>query len=1060
MTNMVKDQAARNQIQQELTTNFLVEAGAGSGKTTSLVERMVQLVYSGICTIDQIVAITFTVKAADELKVRFQSKLEQTWKNETDGAVKIRLAAAMQNIEQCFLGTVHSFCARLLRERPVEAHLDLAFSEIKEEDDITLLEEAWHVYLQRLQNEQAPILQTMNELSISMKTLFENLKEMKDYSDVMWVREEVANPELLPAFQNLMQLAREAKGSIPEKQPDKGYDTLQNAIINACKKERYLNLEHDAALIDVFEEFNKNLKITQNRWNSKEDAKFYAGKISDFVETTIKPLLQQWKEYCYPTILSFLTGALETYVHMKRERSLLNFQDLLLHAARLLRDHAEVRQYFQEKYRTILVDEFQDTDPIQAEIMFYLTSSNVTEKVWTKCKPKAGSLFVVGDPKQAIYRFRRADMDTYNRVKELLMKHGGKVLQLTMNFRTVDTVTRELNRIFSQYLPDEETMYQATYHPLDSFQEDTHKELSGIRKLTVGAKKKDEVISEDAEKIATVIQELIQQGYKPSDFMVLTRYTDGLPMYAKSIESRGIPVNISGEVILGEIQEFYEFLTLLKTFVDPTDQVALLATLRGTFFGMSDEELYAWKRSGGFFSIYQECPKTLSEAMKVKWELTIDTLKTYEKWARTLSPVNAIELIIEDAGFYALLMKNGRGKQEYHSLLQILEMLRKQEMEGSATFKEAFELIQKLINEKTTVLNIEEDADAVRVMNIHKAKGLEARIVFLAHPAKVVDHKPFRHIKREDDISKGYISFTKNKGPHIRNEISFPLNWPAYQEEEGHYVEAEELRILYVAATRAEKVLFISEGSDKKKNPWQKLLDLLDIEEYVPGMDEVAASYETEIISAHEYTNSTSNLLSWLQNRKEKSFEQWSPTKNKDYAKAALIEREEGGGLAWGTLIHHVYEKIVKGADVTNIPQLLKHYGLPAEREADVREAITILTGSNLWQKLHTAELVLTEVPILLNVTKDHPLYAKVDTSEGVCPSYHVNGVIDLIYKQGGAWHIVDYKTDQPTDAGQFETLRTFYQDQIDFYKQAWEEMTGETVESSELFFVREEGSR
>lgn len=118
--------------------------------------------------------------------------------------------------------------------------------------------------------------------------------------------------------------------------------------------------------------------------------------------------------------------------------------------------------------------------------------------------------------------------------------------------------------------------------------------------------------------------------------------------------------------------------------------------------------------------------------------------------------------------------------------------------------------------------------------------------------------------------------------------------------------------------------------------------------------------------------------------------------------------------------------------------------------------AIGVLTRSDLWQQLQKAEIVLMEVPILLNVTKDHPLYGEVDTSEGVCPSYHVHGVIDLIYKSGGAWHIVDYKTDQPADNEQFDVLRSFYMNQIEFYKQAWEEMTGETVASRELFFVKE----
>src|SRR3954464_582986 len=131
MTKEILDQAARDKIKSQLKTNFLVEAGAGSGKTTSLVDRMVNLIHTGTAKIHEIVAITFTRKAADELKVRFQAKLEEAWKNEQDHDIEIRLGEALQNIERCFLGTVHAFCAKLLRERPIEANLDLTFKELE-----------------------------------------------------------------------------------------------------------------------------------------------------------------------------------------------------------------------------------------------------------------------------------------------------------------------------------------------------------------------------------------------------------------------------------------------------------------------------------------------------------------------------------------------------------------------------------------------------------------------------------------------------------------------------------------------------------------------------------------------------------------------------------------------------------------------------------------------------------------------------------------------------------------------------------------------------------------
>ena len=703
---------------------------------------------------------------------------------------------------------------------------------------------------------------------------------------------------------------------------------------------------------------------------------------------------------------------------------------------------------------------FKIQDPIQAEIMFYLTSENPEEKVWTNCKPKNGSLFVVGDPKQAIYRFRRADIDTYNRVKQLIEEHGGKILQLTMNFRTVDTVTKELNKVFQSHLPETANLYQAAYHPLHSFNMADGTEFNGIKKLTVPADvtKKDDIIDVDSKQIAAAIQQLFSQGYNPCDFMVLTRYTEGIALYAEKIEKRGIPVSISGEVIIGEMREFQELCILLKTFIDPTDEVSLLAVLRGIFFGISDDELYQWRVKGGVFSLYSEIPSTLNVEVREKLESAISKLRNYQKWVRVYLPTVAIEKIIEDTGFYVLLMQNQRKKQAYKSLLQIFEALRKYEMNGQSTYNLVFDRLMEMVYNKTTVINIEEEANAVRIMNVHKAKGLEAKIVFLAHPAKLVDPESFlsKHIKREDQISKGYFSFMVKKG-FQNKELALPKNWDIYKQEEVQYLNAEELRILYVAATRPELALIISySAKNNKKNPWNLLFEIENLEEFIlQDMDEKVVEKKQEAIDVADYQSHTIKQLAWLEERKEKSFDYWSPTKEKDYSKVVAIDREEGGGKNWGTLIHQVFEKVIKGIDVTNyIPSLIKQFDLPVEKEGDVTQAIASLKLSDFWNELPSAEVVLTEVPFTITVAKESPLYEWMDSTGETGHSYLVKGVIDLIYKINGIWKIVDYKTDNPADQEHFKLLEDFYHDQILFYKHAWEEMTGENVVSEKLFFV------
>jgi ATP-dependent helicase/nuclease subunit A len=1059
MTKEVFDQEARDKIKTELKTNFLVEAGAGSGKTTSLVDRMVNLIYTGTAQIQEIVAITFTRKAADELKVRFQAKLEDAWKKEDDLDIKFRLSLALQNSERCFLGTVHSFCAKLLRERPIEANLDLTFKELEEANDLDLLEEAWQHHLQALMDDKPDSFAQIEELGLSVDNLFPWVKGLKEYSDVEWITETVSKPELWTAYQSFMVLLKEAKKSIPDDDPQKGYDTLQKAILIAIQKERFINQSKEKDIISIFELFNKSLKVTLNRWHSKEDAKFYEEKISGYFEVSIKPLIQAWKEYGHPKIVHFIKEALGTYEGLKKERSLVNFQDLMMHTSQLLKENPEIRRYFQNKYRYLLVDEFQDTDPIQAEIMFYLTSENTQERTWTSCKPKAGSLFVVGDPKQAIYRFRRADIDTYNRVKQLIVEHGGEVLQLTTNFRTVDTVTEKLNSVFEKHLPDVESAHQAAYRPLIAYHIDELDGFTGVKRLSVpaGFKKKDEVIVKDAENIAVAIHSLLAQGYKAKDFMVLTRYNDGIAAYAKIIEDSGIPVSISGEVILGETREFQDLWILLKSFLDQTDEVGFVAVLRGIFFGISDQELYQWKQAKGRFSMFAEIPVELAPEMKNKFEVALTTLLACQKWIRSLSPTAAIEKILEKIGFYPLLLKNGRNKRTYKSLLQILEALRNQESLGNTTFNQIIEVFTKMIFEKTAVANIEEEADSVRVMNVHKAKGLEAPIVFLAHPAKQVNPESFlsQHIKREDQSSKGYFTFTVKNGFQDK-EIAVPLDWETHKAEELRYLTEEELRIIYVASTRAEKALIISANGGNKKNPWSILFETENIEEMeIPNTEPIEITNAPNEITLSEFQVKTDSKLTWLETSKVKTYDHWTPTKDKDYSEVMEIERESGGGREWGTLIHDILEKAVHGHDIGKyILIALTKYGIPVERGDEVLKYVRNLKASELWDELQLAEEVLTEVPFTLKVEKDNALYSIITKNPEHRHPFYVKGTIDLIYKRNDVWYIVDYKTDRAKREEDYEKLQTFYSSQLQFYKRAWEELTKETVKSESLYFL------
>jgi len=195
---------------------------------------------------------------------------------------------------------------------------------------------------------------------------------------------------------------------------------------------------------------DKNAKVTLNRWPGG-DAREYLEKFERLQEEVVRPALLSWQRYMHRPLASFISSGVDYYRKWRRERSILNFSDLLTRTAALLREDPGIRKYFRKRYTHILVDEFQDTDPVQAEIILFLTGSSSGEKDWRRMEPIPGSLFVVGDPKQSIYRFRR------DRVKDIFASGAGEVLSLYSNFRSLPFMRNTVEAVFGDVLPERET---------------------------------------------------------------------------------------------------------------------------------------------------------------------------------------------------------------------------------------------------------------------------------------------------------------------------------------------------------------------------------------------------------------------------------------------------------------------------------------------------------------------------------------------------------------------------------------------------------------------------
>jgi ATP-dependent helicase/nuclease subunit A len=284
---------------------------------------------------------------------------------------------------------------------------------------------------------------------------------------------------------------------------------------------------------------------------------------------------------------------------------------------------------------------------------------------------------------------------------------------------------------------------------------------------------------------------------------------------------------MSGGSSIKDSTTIQELLKLLKLLVTPEDQI-YLAVLKGMYFGSSDDLLYQFKQAKGSFHFYAPIPEELNKKTQSQMIEAYERLKRYYGWTKKFSPTVALEKMIIDLGIVPFVSAD-LGKSEAGYVYQLLELLRKAEVDGMISFSSIVQQYENILasdlDEEINILT--EEQDAVRIMNVHKAKGLEAPVVFLAHPMKKVEisKKVSKHILREGDQARGYFTFSKPINEYMDEVIAQPVNWEEYKEEELLYLEAEEIQLIYVAATRAKNMLVISSSAkNDNKNPWEVLL--------------------------------------------------------------------------------------------------------------------------------------------------------------------------------------------------------------------------------------------
>lgn len=1088
------DQAARLRIREDLERNFLVEAGAGSGKTTSLVDRMVALVRDGACEVKEIAAVTFTRMAAAELRERFQVELERAAAGLQPGDSRRRLLEeALRNIDGAFLGTIHSFCAKLLRERPLEAGLDPGFREVQETEAYRTQRKSWTDFLERLAADEDPRLRELDRLGIPPDRLQDAFNQLVEHPDVDFGHEPVEPPDpadvavLRTEFDGLLD---RASALMRGRQPPDGWDSLGKRIRTLLYWRRSLDWANPSVFFDAVAKVHGiRTKPIQKRWADTPSGKLSAKRLGEDIRrfgqagSRADELLRRWWAYRYPVALGVAGAAAEAYARDRKTRGELTFQDLLVLSAELLRENPRARRELGLRYRRVLVDEFQDTDPLQAEILLLLASDPDTNgNDWWNVAPRPGALFVVGDPKQSIYRFRRADISLYESVKRRFEEFG-EVLHLQANFRSLEDFGGLVEGVFNREsrFPRRDSDRQAAFAPLRP----RTKGLALLAAYAVSGTRQDDVARDDAARIASEIARRVATGQRqPGDFMILTRTRKYLSVYARALEDRGLPIEVSGTGV-GFEDELRALLVLFRCLADPAHAVLVLAALTGPFFGLTLDRLVRYRDGGGGLAIdfEPEGDCEVAEAMGV--------LHGWWRRARREPADVTAERLVDEIGLFPLAAAGPLGEMRAGALTYVLDAVRARALAGDSSLAGAVDAMETAL--------AWDDAEApltpgrpncVRVMNLHRAKGLEADVVFLAAPFGVRDWPPRMHVSREGgDVARGAIPITVSRG-YARQVIAQPLDWEECSEREAEFERAEQVRLLYVAATRAKHELWIACGQGLpgavKTSPWAGVEEWIAMEAArhggggggggsggSPSRCVVVNDLAVDLPAVSDRLDPATNLaapvvaaVAAVDRNREMTYRLETVTsrvKGDDAAApptdAHAIRTDEftpaplapeAGGYEWGSVVHDVLAAAGEGTRGETLAQYASGLLIDHERPLDATGTPTELSAllamvasvraSDIWARAMASSERHSEIPFAVN-------------RNGGDPPQVLEGVIDLVFKEGNHWVVADYKTDSGDDPD-FAERAGRYRAQVDLYAECWEQLTGEEVGERVLVYT------
>ncbi|MBN1688753.1 MAG: UvrD-helicase domain-containing protein [Candidatus Omnitrophica bacterium] len=1056
--------------------NVLVSAGAGTGKTTVLVERFLHFVVSGEALATEILTVTFTEKAANEMKARIRRRLSE-----------IGLESARRDLESAYISTLHAFAARLLREHPIEAGVDPDFRVIESEESDFLKEQALDETMEaacqkgndiftlvRIYGEETlrrgllHVFDTARHEGLFLKTFFENSKEQSSSVNEAGLRQKIA--DLLKRLE-------------AEEDPS-GWELFGSEG------------DWDWGKIEEFKEWMRPFsrrggKKAKHLW--KELLEYSRTLLSLKIEIKSKP----WKEKF--EALAFIFE--ERYEAKKREKGFLDFDDLQIKAVGLFsnpaRANQKLRERYQAKFRQILVDEFQDTNSLQVRFVELLSRGN--------------NLFFVGDYKQSIYAFRGAEPEIFlDKNERCRKKEEGERVSLNENFRSYPKVIDFVNQFFGKLWQDDSFLFE----PLVTGTQEKKEDGAGIEILKVEAKE-DELMERarmrEADEIADRILELQEAGVSFGGIAILFQAMSDVGIYEQALKRKGIPyyaLSSRGFYHQHEIRDMMSFLAFLE---NPLSDIPLAGVLRSPMFQVSDNSLF-WMSD--FLKGRSEGKKERPLVEAVKRIDEIESIPEDEKQkirffhglAGELLAIKdrlkineLLDLILMRTSYELTVLADLEGTRRLANLKKLVNLAREFESFEPLSLGNFLRTVKRLesqeVRESEAQIEAEESGHVVRLLSIHRAKGLEFDVVFVSDMGRSRQALESRTFLAK--VGEGYAFEVRNE---LTLEMEQPFVWKRIYEKIFRQDREEWKRLLYVAMTRAKKRLALTGVFKEKKNEkdsfdemssWMEWLSRLEEdlegieikksgkakpagrkalpsgerflevfpgfepverkkllpkknlqEEVIPAAEDIFRSLETKpVVSARSIDLPVSAYAAFRKSPEHylRVYEVGYPDEPEGDGTVETKENEEEAVAAdFGTAMHRVLERLdfkhPQGTENELIEECFCSFSKEQKQEA--KGYLRAFLQSPLFEELRRAKVVRKEIPFLLN--ERHGL---------------IHGVIDVLFQdEKNKWHLIDYKT---AVGDEKKVKDSGYEVQMEIYAYALGTLLGVWPASARLVFLK-----